>query len=141
MITIAKDRIGKFTSLAEKRTYDRAISIKSAAETAAKKMQGFDESPQDLNSASYGHVLLDRADLDSITSLSGYCQFDPHDGEIQKLDYKRQSVFESVMTEETVRMEQKSDGTTFYQSKDGSLTVDAKGNLMFDPKAGLPSWS
>jgi hypothetical protein len=90
---------------------------------------------------SFGHVLLDRVKVDSTSNLSGYCQFDPHDGELLKLDYKRQSVYENVMTEETVRMEQKPDGATFYQSQDGSLTVDKNGNLLFDPGQGFPRWS
>lgn len=141
MIQISKDRIGKFTSLAEGRTYQRAIAIKDAALRAAREMKSLDETQGDINANSPGYVLVDRAELGKNARVSGSCQFDPHDGELHQLDYKKQSVYDSVIKEEVVRMGQRSDGSTRYQSEHGLLVVDAQGNLFFDPDQGLPSWS
>lgn len=141
MIQIAKERIGKFTTLAEGRTYQRAMSIKDAALSAAREIKRLDETADDINSSSPGYVLVDRANIGSNQHVSGFCKFDPNDGELVKLDYKKQSVYDSILKEDVVRMEQRTDGSTRYQSDQGVLVVDAQGNLVFDPSQALPNWT
>lgn len=133
--SIPASHIGNFTSVAEKRLYDKMTAVVKPAQEMADSFIRCDNQAADQNNSVRGSVLLDTP------SLSGVCQFDPDTKVVKRLDAETVSYptldedfdFEwpprGGMTREHYSIARGDDGKVTYQTRQGTVTMNPDGSL------------
>lgn len=150
MITIQSNEVGRFTSVPQKRVYDKALQIMGECNNLAGRAIALDNNTSDDHNKDQGFVLLDRASLynDSFTSglsqMIGSCKFEPSTRTVESLDMtaisvrSREANREVIVTNTAVsgKISQQNEQTT-YETIDGKVIVDRlTGNLMVEEGSG-----
>ena len=146
MNSIPASAIGNFSSLEQKRLYDKMTRVMQPVKEVADTFIACDNQPPDHNTKA-GSVLLDGL-YNSANTYSGLCQFDPSTKAVTKLDVQvKHEDFSKVDVDAdfiwtssgippgvsyrnySVRSES---GVTTWSGPQGSVCVNADGSLTMD---------
>lgn len=129
MNSIPASAIGNFSSLEQKRLYDKMTRIMQPVKEVADTFIACDNMPPDVNTKA-GSVLLDELYNSSYT-YSGLCQFDPTTKEVQSLDVH-------VKHEDLSKMDLDAD---FTWSSSGRRPGVSYSDYSIRSESGVTTWS